>query len=150
MSGTRINTSGANILLVDDNPHGLLARKVLLQELGYSIETADSCEQALDLVSKHRFDLVVTDYRMPNMNGTELIERIRSSEPATLFIVLSGFVEPLGLTEESTGADAVIPKSAGEVGHLVRSLKRLLPRRSIRKPAAAERPVRRARFNSAS
>jgi len=151
MSGSVPKISdGRSILLVDDNHHGLLARKSVLEELGYRIHTAGTCEEALDLVAKHRFDLIVTDYKMPNMNGTELIRSIRSTEPAARFIVLSGFVEPLGLTEETTGADVVIPKSAGEVGHLVRSVNRLL-RRLPRKPAASQsRPSRVLRASSDS
>ena len=56
--------------------------------------------------------MVVTDYRMPRMNGVELIEKIRNVNPNARVILLSGFVDPLGLTEENTGADAVIAKSS--------------------------------------
>ena len=83
-------------------------------------------EEALELVSSTRFDVVVTDYRMPHMNGAELIERLRAVDANTRFILLSGFVEPLGLTEANTGADAVIAKSANEGAHLLRWVKRLV------------------------
>jgi CheY-like chemotaxis protein len=125
------------ILLVDDNRQGLIARKSLLQELGYNISTATHGEEALELFSRQHFDLVVTDYKMPRMDGIELIKRIRSAQSGVRIILLSGFVEPLGLTEQSTGADVVIVKSAGEVGHLTRSVKRLLNQSPTRKPAAS-------------
>jgi hypothetical protein len=48
-------------------------------------------------------------------------------------------VEPLGLTEENTGADAVIPKSANEVAHLLRSVKRLVNGKPLRKPPSRQR-----------
>ena len=54
-------------------------------------------------------------------------------DPNARIILLSGFVEPLGLTEQNTGADAVITKSANEPAHLVRSVKRLV-NRAVRKP----------------
>ena len=131
------------ILLVDDNRQGLIARKSLLQELGYNISTATSGDEALELFSKQNFDVVVTDFKMPRMDGIELIKRIRSGHAGTRIILLSGFVEPLGLTEESTGADVVIVKSAGEVGQLTRSVKRLLSQPPARKPAgSAEAPAR--------
>src|SRR5579862_9847308 len=131
------------ILLVDDNRQGLIARKSLLQELGCNISTATNADEALDLVNSRKFDVVVTDYKMPRMDGIELIKRIRGVEPGARIILLSGFVEPLGLTEESTGADVVIAKSAGEVGQLTRSVKRLLNQPPARKPAAsAEAPAR--------
>lgn len=125
------------ILLVDDNRQGLIARKSLLQELGYKISTATSGDEALELFSKQKFDVIVADYKMPRMNGVELIRRIRSMEAGARIILVSGFVEPLGLTEETTGADVVIAKSAGEVGLLTRSVKRLLSQPPARKKPAA-------------
>lgn len=126
------------ILLVDDNRQGLIARRTLLQELGYSIRTATSGEEALELFSRQKFDIVVTDFKMPRMNGIELIRRIRGSQADARIILLSGFVEPLGLSEQTTGADAVIAKSAGEVGQLIRSVKRLLNRPAKKPPASVE------------
>ena len=137
------------ILLVDDNRQGLIARKSLLQELGYNISTATSGDEALELFSKQNFDVVVTDFKMPRMDGVELIKRIRSAQTGARIILLSGFVEQLGLTEQSTGADVVIVKSAGEVGQLTRSVKRLLSQPPARKPAssadAVARPQARAK-----
>ena len=129
------------ILLVDDNRQGLIARKSLLQELGYIIRTATGGEEALELFSRQKFDVVVTDFKMPSMDGIELIQRIRSLEPNARIILLSGFVEPLGLCEQTTGADIVISKSAGEVGYLTRSVKRLLSNPPVRKPAASAVPA---------
>jgi len=72
------------------------------------------------------------------MDGVELIARMREFRSDLPVILLSGFVEPLGLTEKSTGADIVLSKSAGEVGLLVRSVRRLLNRQPPRKPLASE------------
>lgn len=97
------------------------------------------------LVAGADFDLVVTDFRMPEMNGTELIRRIRATHPRMRFIMLSGFVEPLGLTEQTTGADVVIAKSAGEVNILVRAVGRLL-----RKPPGTQKLQRRGKARGAA
>jgi CheY-like chemotaxis protein len=130
---------GATILLVDDNPHGSVARRTVLEELGYEIYTGGSGEEALALLERQKVDLVITDFRMPNMDGVELIARIRQLRQDMPIILLSGFVEPLGLTEQSTGADIVLAKSAGEVGFLIRSVRRLLSRQTPRKPLDSER-----------
>jgi hypothetical protein len=53
-------------------------------------------------------------------------------------IMLSGFVEPLGLDEFSTGADAVLAKCSNEAASLLRTVQRLLTRRPLRKPVAKE------------
>ncbi len=65
-----------HLLLVDENQNGLAARKSFLQEKGYAITTATNGEEALEAVSKGEFDLMVTDFRMPKMNGLELIGRV--------------------------------------------------------------------------
>ena len=127
-----------NILLVDDNRDGLLVRRCLLEEIGCCVQTAASGEEGLKLFQATQFDVVVTDYRMPRMNGAELIQRIRLLDPNARIILLSGFVEPLGLTEENTGADAVIAKSANEPARLVRTVRRLVNRTARKPPGAQE------------
>jgi len=138
ISGAVEGASSARILLVNHNRSGLAARKAILEEAGHSITTATSAEDAWEQLAKSRFDLVVTEYKMAKMNGVELIKKIRSLEPATSVILLSGYVEPLGLTETTTGADLVLAKSANEVTHLLRAVSRLL-RQKAKKPVGSER-----------
>jgi len=139
-----------HVLLVDDNRDGLLVRRALLEEAGYAIQLAASGEEALKLFEPAAFDVVVTDYRMPGMNGVELIARIRQVDPNARIVLLSGFVEPLGLTEENTGADAVISKSANEATHLARSIKRLANAApgAKRKPPVSQPGSRRLRASA--
>jgi CheY-like chemotaxis protein len=127
----------ARVLIVDDNRLGLEARKALLEEQSYVVETAREGQEALEAFLRSRFDLVVTDYKMPRMDGIKLISRIRGLSPETPIILISGFVDALGLTEQSTGADVVISKSATEVQQLVRSARRLL-NRTTRKPVRSQ------------
>jgi CheY-like chemotaxis protein len=123
------------ILLVDDNANGLKARKMVLEELGYGIVTATNGHDALERFEPRKFDLVVTDYKMPRMDGLELIVNLRQLEPGLPIILISGFVDSMGLNEENTKADAVIQKSANEVSHLSRAVARLLRQSSRQKPA---------------
>lgn len=125
-----------SILLVDDNANGLKARQRVLEELGYNIVTAVNGVDALDQFAPHRFKLVVTDYKMPHMDGLELIANLRTREPELPIILISGFADTLGLNEENTKADAVIQKSANEVSHLCHSVNRLLRPKSPRKLAS--------------
>jgi len=134
------------ILVVDDNANGLAARKCVLEELGHKIATACCGADAFALFQEHKFDLVVTDYKMPRMNGLELIAKIRAVRPELPIILISGFADTLGLDEESTGADAVIQKSANEVSHLMRAVNRLLRKKtSPRKPTTPQRIEARAK-----
>ncbi len=139
MPARQLPSPHSRILLVDDNANGLSARRCVLEELGHRITTASSAAEALEHVASHRFDLMVTDYKMPKMDGVELITRVRKQSPETAVILLSGFVDGLGLSESNTGADVVIQKSNNEVAHLVRSVGRLLRRK---KPNGSEGGVR--------
>lgn len=134
-----------NILLADDNKLGLAARKSVLVELGHRVTTATGGEEALEQFKRGQFDLVITDYRMPGLNGVELIKKLRAHSPHVPVILVSGYTEALGLTEASTGADVVIPKSANEVSHLIRSVGRLLRRKPAKKPAASQRTARKTK-----
>jgi CheY-like chemotaxis protein len=127
----------ANILLIDDNKDGLVVRRSVLEELGYRVEISPDAEDALKMAAASRFDVIVTDYKMPTMTGIELIGRVRQIDPNVRVILLSGFVDPLGLTEENTGADSVVVKSSREPVHLVRAVKRLL-NRPARKPPGTQ------------
>jgi CheY-like chemotaxis protein len=138
--------STPNILLVDDNRDGLLVRRSLLEEIGCCVQIAVNGEEGLKLFQAGKFDVVVTDYRMPRMDGGELIQRIRALDPNARIILLSGFVEPLGLTEQNTGADAVITKSANEPAHLMRAVRRLV-NRTVRKPPGSQKAFQ-ARANA--
>ena len=137
------------ILLVDDNRDGLLVRRLLLEEMGLEVQSASNGEEGLELYNRCAFEVIVTDYRMPLMDGVELIRRIRLQDPEARIVLVSGLVEPLGLTAENTGADAVIAKSSSEPIYLARSVKRLLNRGVARKPMASHRrPIPPARVAS--
>lgn len=137
----------AVILLVDDNKMGLAARKHVLEELGYQTITASSAHTAVDLFQKNQFDLVITDYKMPDLSGIQLIEKLRTLRAEVPVILISGFVDVLGLDEQTTGADVVMMKSANEVNHLVRSVNRLLNRK-LKKPVVSVTARTRSRKKS--
>ena len=128
-----------HILIVDDNRDGLLVRRALLEEIGYRVQIAVNGEEGLKCFESCNHDVVVTDYKMPRMNGVELIQRLRIINPNVRVVLLSGFVEPLGLTEENTGADIVLAKSSHEPAQLVRSVKRLVNTRTLRKPVVSQK-----------
>lgn len=126
------------VLLVDDNKAGAPARRSALEEIGLEVATVTSGADALELFAATAFDLVVTDYKMPRMNGIELIAALRAQRPNLPVILLSGFAEAGGLTEASTGASMVLQKGHNECTQLVRAVNRLLFHRAgaTRKPAS--------------
>jgi CheY-like chemotaxis protein len=142
MAHTSSSNPRGRILLVDDNSLGLAARRNVLEELGHKVQTSSTPADALELCGKQRFDVVVTDYKMPTMDGIEFITRVRKLHSAGAVILISGFTDTLGLTEANTGADVVIQKSSNEVSHLVRSVNRLMRKlqQPAKKPASSEGP----------
>lgn len=144
--------SAKRILLVDDNCHGLEARRSVLESVGFVVTISCRASEALQLFgSGGSFDLLVTDYRMPEMDGVELIAQIRKIAPTLPIVMLSGFTETLGLSEENTGANIVLQKSSNEANHLVRAVAKLLdgPPRRTNKSATPPRKSGRARGHSA-
>jgi two-component system, OmpR family, response regulator len=127
----------STVLLVDDSRDGLLIRRALLEEQGFTVQVARNGEEGLKLFEGCRFDVVVTDFHMPKMTGIEMIGRIRALSPQARIVLLSRAVETQGLTEENTGADAVIAKNSAEAAHLVRTVNRLAHRAPARKKPAA-------------
>ncbi len=116
----------AKILLVDDNTDGILARRSVLEELGYKVVSAGCGSEALKLAERENFDLVITDYKMSPIDGLELIRQLRQNGYQKPIILLTGFAEHLGLRPQTSGADIVIQKNANEITALIRNTKRLL------------------------
>lgn len=80
------------VLFVDDEPRVLEAlQRMLFDAAGsWEVETASSGHDALNLLSSSRFDVIVTDMRMPGMDGAQLLEQVHERWPSMTRIVLSG------------------------------------------------------------
>ena len=78
------------ILFVDDEPNVTNALKHTLHKERYDILTADSAKEALEILGRHRVDIVVSDEQMPGMSGSQLLARVRKEYPDTIRIVLTG------------------------------------------------------------
>ncbi len=83
-------TERPRILFVDDEERILSALKLLFR-LQYEVHVATEGDEALRLLKAHRFHVIVSDQRMPNMNGTELLSRARTVSPDTVRILLTGY-----------------------------------------------------------
>ncbi|MEZ5366032.1 MAG: response regulator [Bryobacterales bacterium] len=125
--------------MIDDNEHGLAARRNILEGEGYAVEVACCGQDGVDRFEGGSFDLVVTDFRMPDLNGPEVIDRIRQTAPGVPIVLLSGYASLLGLTESDTGADIVLAKGPTEQNELLRAIGSLMRRRPSSDNVAAQR-----------
>ena len=82
------------ILCIDDNAAILSYEKALLERSGYSVITAASAQQGLELVTIYEFDAVLLDYSMPDMNGCDVAFEIKRVRPELAVILLSGCEAP--------------------------------------------------------
>jgi response regulator RpfG family c-di-GMP phosphodiesterase len=83
----------ATLLLVDDEPSILSALRRLLRPQGYRLLTAEGGAAALELAAGQPVDLVISDMRMPGMDGAQFLEKIRASHPHAVRILLTGYAD---------------------------------------------------------
>jgi CheY-like chemotaxis protein len=97
------------ILCVDDNEQALAVRKFLLETRGYRVLTAVSAHDALDIFRNGGIDLVLSDLLMPQMDGNEMVRRMKEITPEVPMMLVSGTVKAF---ERANRADAFLPKGA--------------------------------------
>ncbi len=102
-----------NILLVDDDPAILSVLEARLVSAGLKVFTAGNGPQALEILNDHHLDVLVSDVKMPGMNGMELLEEVRSIKPELPVIFMTAY---------GTIPDAVSSVKAGVVDYLSKPL----------------------------
>lgn len=87
-----MNQSGSTLLLVDDEPAVLKSlQRVFLDD--YNVFTAESGDEALSLLEKEQVHLVVSDFRMPGMDGLQLLHKVKERWPETIRVMLTGYAD---------------------------------------------------------
>jgi CheY-like chemotaxis protein len=82
-----------NILVVDDEPGIRTMVQFELSSQGHNIFTADSGVRALEVIRESPVDLIITDMRMPVMDGLDMLVQVRKTHPQVPVILMTGFVE---------------------------------------------------------
>ena len=86
-------TSTYTVLFVDDEPNILRAIKRALFTMDITLLLADSGAKALELMSNHEVHVVISDMKMPQMSGAELLEQVAINYPDTFRVVLTGYAD---------------------------------------------------------
>jgi len=81
------------IMIVDDEQYILNALKRSLRSTNWEIETYSSCAEALRRAQVATFELFLSDYRMPEMNGVEFLFEIKQIQPESMRLILSGYTD---------------------------------------------------------
>jgi len=91
------------VLVVDDDAVvGKSFNRVLSEKKGYVVTTVENAHEALKQMREQSFDVVFTDIKMPGMDGVELAERVKASQPWTPVVIITGY----GTTENEARAKA--------------------------------------------
>ena len=80
-----------NILVVDDDAEVRKVLSSILSEEGYFVEPVENGRQAIRASEKTRFDLALIDIKLPDMEGTELLHRLKEKQPHMAKIIITGF-----------------------------------------------------------
>lgn len=99
------------ILVVDDDSNWLHVYKLIFEEEGFDVLTANSGEEALTEYTKRKPDFILTDFRMMGINGIELIENIRQSDKSTPILMMSAYADvSMVIKAFQLGADDFLDK----------------------------------------
>lgn len=99
------------VMLVDDNQDFLDSTKDVLEDKGYEVVTADSGEEAIELLKEQDFDVVIMDIKMPGMNGVESFIEMKKIRPGVAVILITAYsIDSLIQKALDEGAYSVLKK----------------------------------------
>ncbi|MGA7714017.1 MAG: response regulator [Rhizomicrobium sp.] len=120
------------VLVVDDDPVISKSFNRVLAGKGYIVVSAENGQEALNKVASEQYDAVFTDIRMPGMDGIEVAEKLRASQPWTPVVIITGYGSPDN--EARAGA-------AGVSGFLHKPLSPEMIKQSVEAAVAAAQPA---------
>ncbi|MGO9314738.1 MAG: response regulator [Syntrophobacteraceae bacterium] len=103
--------SRARVLVMEDEVNVARALEMVLKEEGYEVDVAMTGASALDRLNWKDFDLLIADLRLPDINGMDVIKKVRQEQPSTDVVVITGY---------STVASAVEAMKLGAVDYLAK------------------------------
>lgn len=116
----------ARMLIVDDDASIRKTLARILEKQGYLVETVEKGKQAIEATSQRFFNVAFIDIRLPDMDGTDLLERIRETEPKMVKIILTGYPSLKNTIDAvNKGADGYLMKPF-DVGKLLAMVKQQL------------------------
>jgi CheY-like chemotaxis protein len=141
---TAVVPTGHEVLVVDDEVVVLTVLREALRRGGYRVTTAASAEEAIDLMHKRRFDLVLTDKNLPGASGLDVLRAARTLSPAPAIVLITGYSSYDSAVEAlDIGAHDYIEKPIRDVEDLRFRIRRALSRRD--EQLARPKPTRTGR-----
>jgi two-component system response regulator PilR (NtrC family) len=122
------------ILVVDDERSMRELLELVLKREGYSVHTAENGTRALDQVRQNLYDLIISDVKMPDINGLDLLMRVRETSPDTMVIMITAFatIETARRAFKLGAEDIVVKDSGFDVEELKVTIKKALEKKHLR------------------
>jgi len=135
------------ILVVDDEPAMRLLLSSILKDEGHDVTAAATGEEAVQLIAKRHYHLVVTDLKMPGISGLELLEQVKRDDPGTAVIILTAFGTVEGAVEAMRkGAVHYLLKPLANPDELRLAVRRVLEEQRVADEATTLRQATEAVF----
>src|SRR3989440_400998 len=132
-------TTTLTVLIVDDDPALLqaLPQALRLRMGGVTVETADSAAAALERIAVQDYDAIVTDIKMPGMDGLALLAEIRTRRPDTPTLIITGHGENELVVRALRGGACDFIHKPIDRGYFVAALYRAIPARKLNRQVKA-------------
>jgi DNA-binding NtrC family response regulator len=118
--------SKGSILIVDDDPSIRKVLAAILEEKGYTVDTAETAKKAIQKSKTNFYNLALLDIRLPDMEGTELLTQMKQTTPAMIKIMVTGYPSIQNAVEAlNKGANAFIIKPLN-IDHALAIIEKLL------------------------
>ena len=122
------------LLVVDDERSMRELLELVLKREGYSVHTAENGTRALELIKQNVYDLIISDVKMPDISGIDLLARVREISPETMVIMITAFATvDTARKAFKLGAEDLVIKDAGfDVEELTVSVGKVLEKKQLR------------------
>jgi two-component system, NtrC family, sensor kinase len=122
-----IKMESASILVVDDEPGIALLCKRVLSRAGYEVTTLTDPRQAIETLQRQRFDLLLVDIRMPELDGFDVIARAQRAQPDIAVLVMTGFgTVETAIRALRQGVDGLVLKPFDQSAELLEAVKQAI------------------------
>ncbi len=128
-----MSSTKERVLIVDDSANTLEVLRRNLTAAGYKVFTAPGVSEAIEILEQTRLDMVITDLKMPNVSGMDLVRHIRENFRDTGVMMITGYPSIEGAVEAvKTGAEEFLPKPFTDA-ELLSAVKRVLDKARVRR-----------------
>ena len=133
--------SEARILIIDDDENIRKVLQTILEDEGYIVETADTAKKGIEKSEKTFYNLALIDVRLPDMEGIELLSKLRTTKPKMRKIIVTGYPTlQNAVSAVNKGADAYVMKPF-EVEKILQTIREQLKKQDEEQRYSEEKVV---------